>query len=278
MPGGIKATDLRVAALWLQSQPLLAAAAGAVGDAQDRDLVYAVARALVARALLERRGEPGTGPDALYVTEDRDALVAAVALMLAPETKGLGSWLWNGVKGFAEGKATAYSRERRFGLMNGASPVIGDILFYEKRGGSILQAIEEKVLQLAAGENRVIALGHSLGGIMLVDLLTALRPKPLPVVKLITVGSQAPMLFKFDALEVMRLNNPLPEGAPYRPWLNFFDRNDFLSFCAERAFGQQILQIEDFEITSNVPFPEAHSAYFRQPAFYKKLLTAWPQP
>ncbi len=35
---------------------------------------------------------------------------------------------------------------------------------------------------------------------MLVDLLSRQREVPLPVSSLITVGSQAPMLFKFDAL------------------------------------------------------------------------------
>jgi pimeloyl-ACP methyl ester carboxylesterase len=278
LPGEVKATDVRQATLWLINQPLLKSAAAATGDATDRDLVQAVARAIVAKTLIGYRGEMGTGPSALYVADDRDKLVDVIVASF-PATKGIGSWLWAGVKALAEGAATYYGRDRRTGLMNGASPGIGDILLYERRGDAILAAIEKKILELAGQNKRVIVLGHSLGGIMMVDLLSRAREEgPLPVKKLITVGSQAPVLFKFDALGTMRLKEALPAGAPYRPWLNIYDRNDFLSFCASRVFPGTLDGIEDFEITSNVSFPEAHSAYFRQPPFFSKIAQSWPKP
>jgi hypothetical protein len=278
LPGEVKADDIRAAALWLLKQPLLGSAAAAAGDALDADLVKAVARVIVAKALIGYRDELGTGPSALYVADDRDRLVAAI-VDLFPKTKGLGSWLWDGVKSLAEGAATHYGRDRRTGLMNGVSPGLGDILLYERRGDDILAAIETKILALADQKKRVVVLAHSLGGIMMVDLLSRARQAgSLPVAKLITVGSQAPVLFKFDALGTMRPKHPLPAGAPYRPWLNIFDRNDFLSFCATRAFPGAARGIEDFEVASNVAFPEAHSAYFRQPSFYSKIIESWPQP
>ena len=277
LPGGVQAQDVREAALWLMKAPLLRSAAAATGDALDNDLVNAVARAIAAKALIGYRNELGTGPSALYVADDRDDLVRSI-VALFPQTKGLGSWLWEGVKGLAEGVATHYGRDRRIGLMNGVSPGVGDILLYERRGDDILAAIEEKIVALAEEKKRVIVLGHSLGGIMMVDLLSRVRPTGrLPVEKLITVGSQAPVLFKFDALGTMRLKQALPAGTPYRPWLNIFDRNDFLSFCASRAFGGATEGIEDFEVESNVSFPEAHSAYFRQPSFYAKIIESWPK-
>ncbi len=138
----------------------------------------------------------------------------------------------------------------------------------------------KKILVLAGQKKHVVVLGHSLGGIMMVDLLS--RPRgagPLPVAKLITVGSQAPVLFKFDALGAMRLREALPTGTPFRPWLNIFDRNDFLSFCASRgAFPGVTDGIEDFEVELNVSFPEAHSAYFRQSSFFSKIAESWPKP
>jgi hypothetical protein len=278
LPGEVKALDVRDAVLWLIKQPLLKTAAAAAGDATEEDLVNAVARVIVAKTLICSRGEMGAGPRALYVADDRDALVQSITVFF-PKTKGLGSWLWDGVKALAEGVATHYGRDRRIGLMNGVSPGIGDILLYERRGEDILSAIENKVLALAEQKKRIIVLGHSLGGIIMVDLLSRARQAgPLPVVKLITVGSQAPALFKFDALGTMRLKQALPIGTPYRPWLNIFDRNDFLSFCASRAFPGATDGIEDFEVESNVSFPEAHSAYFRQPSFYSKLIESWPKP
>lgn len=278
LPGEVKAQDVREAALWLVKQSLLGSAAAATGDALDTDLVNAVVRAIVAKTLIGYRDELGGGPSALYVADDRDELVRSI-VDLFPKTKGLGSWLWNGVKALAEGAATQYGRDRRTGLMNGVSPGVGDILLYERRGDNILAEIEKKILSLAEQKKRVVVLGHSLGGIMMVDLLSRARQGgPLPVVKLITVGSQAPVLFKFDALGTMRLKRALPAGTPYRPWLNIFDRNDFLSFCASRAFPGATDGIEDFEVESNVSFPEAHSAYFRQPSFYSKVAQSWPQP
>ncbi|UIY40826.1 hypothetical protein [Methylobacterium radiotolerans] len=278
LPGEVPAQAVREASQWLRSEPLLAEAAIAAGDADDPDLVGAVARAIVAKALARYRKDIGTGPSALYVADDRDGLEEAIVKKF-PATRGIGSWLSDGVKGLAEGAATYYGRDRRGGLMSNASPGVGDIMYYQRRGGDILQMIEEKIIDLSDKNYRVIVLAHSLGGIMMVDLLS--RPRPsgrLPVAKLITVGSQAPMLFKFDALGTMRRKQPLPAGMPYQPWLNIYDRNDFLSFCASRAFPGAATGIEDAEVQSNVAFPEAHSAYFRQADFFKKIAESWPKP
>jgi hypothetical protein len=277
LPGEVKAQDIRQAALWLATQPLLKSAAAAMGDADHPDLVRAAARAIVAKTLIDYRGEIGTGPSALYVAKDREDLVEAIMARF-PATMGLGSWLKDGMIGFAESIATWYGRDRKTGLMNNASPGIGDILLYQRRGDQILTEIENKIVALAAQNTRVIVLGHSLGGIMIVDLLSRRRDAgPLPVTQLITVGSQAPVLFKFDALGTMRPTEALPEGTPYRPWLNFFDRNDFLSFCASRAFPGVATGIRDFEIASKVSFPEAHSAYFHQDSFYQEIIESWPR-
>jgi hypothetical protein len=275
LPGDVTAQQIRTAIdALMTSSPLLRQAAIGARSATDVDLVRALARAIVAQALATARGEPGEGPDALYVVETRTELVDTVALLLAPATKDVGGWLFGLVKDFALGQATAYGKGRRQGLMGDISPGVGDILLYQRRGTAILDAIESKIAQLAQ-RGPVAVLGHSLGGVMLVDLLSRPRQNPLPVSLLITVGSQAPMFLKCDALDTMRLNQPLPAGAPYTPWLNVFDRNDFLSFCAGRTFGA-VTGIEDFEISSGVPFPDSHGAYFRDRALYKKIASVWP--
>lgn len=277
LPGGVPAEQIRAAAQWLQGQPVVGRAAVGAPSPTDPDLIDAVARAIVAKALVELRGDVGAGPDALYVIADRRALVAQVAALLAPQTKGLGGWLKDQFKELAEAQATAFGKGRRVDLMRGVTPGVGDILHYERRGDDILAAIEAKILDLGKDGSPLVALGHSLGGIMLVDLLS--RPRPagaLPVVQLVTVGSQAPALFKFDALGSLRLPNGVSTARPFTPWLNVFDRNDFLSFCASRAFPGAPTGIADYEVSSGVPFPEAHGAYFRLPAFYQKLASACP--
>ena len=67
----------------------------------------------------------------------------------------------------AEG-SVGYGKKRREGLMAGAGPGIGDILLYQRRGVTIVSAIESEILKHAANGGPLVALGHSLGGIMLV--------------------------------------------------------------------------------------------------------------
>ena len=271
LPGGVTIVAIGEAAVKIAATPELTQAVLAAPGAGDIDLNYAVARAVVAEALVRSRGGVGEGPDALYVLSDRQALVELIVPQLIP-VMGLKGWLLDKAKGIAEAIATHYGVKRRDGLLVGGGPVIGDILLYQRRGDTILDTIENTILE-SANDGEVIALGHSLGGIMLVDLLS--RPRAagkLPVRKLITVGSQSPAFYACDSLGTIRKGAALPPGAPFLPWLNVFDRNDFLSFCASRCFPGMPAGIADFEIKSGVSFPEAHSAYFRQDAFYRRLV------
>jgi hypothetical protein len=76
------------------------------------------------------------------------------------------------------------------------------------------------------------------------------------VERLVTVGSQSPLLYEIGALASLKPGQPLPQDFP--PWLNIFDRNDMLSYVASRLFPLA----KDFEVESGQPFPDAHSAYF----------------
>jgi hypothetical protein len=100
----------------------------------------------------------------------------------------------------------------------------------------------------------VTLVAHSLGGIACVDLLA--MPNPPKVSKLITAGSQSPFLYELGALASRKPGEPLPVGFP--PWLNFYDRNDFLSYIA-KPFWPEVI---DHEVRSGQPFPDSHGAYF----------------
>ncbi|MGT2445905.1 hypothetical protein ACU4I5_26935 (plasmid) [Ensifer adhaerens] len=106
--------------------------------------------------------------------------------------------------------------------------------------------------------------GHSLGGIACVDLLA--MPEAPKVHRLVTFGSQSPYFYEIDALTSVKKPDVLPKGFP--PWLNLFDRNDFLSFVGERLFPGQV---EDFEVKSGASFPESHSAYLGNEDVWTKV-------
>ena len=106
---------------------------------------------------------------------------------------------------------------------------------------------------------------------MLVDLLS--RPDAPPVDLLVTAGSQAPMLYAIDSLERLRRGDV--QARPFTPWLNIYNRRDFLSFVAARIFPG-VSSIRDEEVDPGVPFPESHSAYWYHDRVYQLIRDAWP--
>jgi hypothetical protein len=276
---GIAAGEIAAAATAVGAAPELAGAALARG-AGDLSLLAAVSRAVVARALAPHREDaPGSGPPALLDGGRRDRLVQAVRNELAKGTTRniFTDWIKEKATGFILQKGTRLAADRRSGIMGASTPGVGDVLYYQRRGGEILRFLAGK---LAGLPRPVVAVGHSLGGIMLVDLLS--RPEAPPVDLLVTAGSQAPFLYALDALEGVRRGQAAP--APFTPWLNFYNRQDFLSFCAARVFPNvanvanvsNIPGIRDVEVDPGVPFPESHSAYWYHDKVYAAIRDAWP--
>ena len=195
----------------------------------------------------------------------RDALADALLSPLGGPPAGIKDWL---VK-----RMTAYGRQRRGSITDITSPGVGDILRYQARGETVRKLIGIDVERTGA---RVL-LAHSLGGIAALDWL-ALDPRPVDA--LITVGSQGPFFYEIDALASRALGAGLPDFFPKR-WLNIYDENDMLGYPAGGVFKGMV---EDLAVDNGEPFPEAHSAYFRNrvqlwPAiadFLKKLPPAGP--
>ena len=63
----------------------------------------------------------------------------------------------------------------------------------------------------------------------------------------------------------LKPNQALPSTFP--PWLNVFDRNDFLSFIVNPLFPNAT----DIEVESGQPFPDSHSAYFSNDAVWNAI-------
>jgi hypothetical protein len=269
-PGGIDGRDIGKAASDLAAQPALLEAVRIVGDPNDPDLLAAVARAVSATALVRSRAGIGEGPDALFLGVARAELVTSVTAAISTETRGLGGWLLGKVKDFALAKATQIGRERRTGLMQAASPGIGDILLYQRRGAEIRAYVRAAILG-EPKETPLVVLGHSLGGIILFDLLNAgnLDHK---IACFITIGSQSAFFYKCEALESRRLGDG---QAPFTPWFNVYDRNDLLSFRAGPAFGGP-RGVEDLQVASGAPFPDSHGAYFRMMEVHREIAKRCP--
>ncbi|MEO6397474.1 MAG: hypothetical protein ABIP13_03290 [Tepidiformaceae bacterium] len=264
---GVPGARISAGAKSLGAAPELSAAALAAGTADDPELVQIVARSVVAFALKPVPGEVSR-PAAALDGALRDAAVDAVRTAFAPTTRGLRSWVKDKVTDTIKGIATDRLVDRRAGLTGGALPTIGDIFFHLRRGSIFIDYVAEK---LAAWPEPIVAVGHSLGGVILVDLLS--RGTHPPVAKLVTAGSQAPLFFSMDSLETLRPGNtPSP---PFVPWLNIYDRSDFLSYLAGEVFGENAA-IKDEEVRSGVPFPDSHSAYWKQARTYQLISNFWP--
>jgi hypothetical protein len=188
---------------------------------------------------------------------------------MTPAARGrLTDWAKGKIMDFAKERATAVIADRRTALMAGSTPGIGDILAYQRRGEPIRQMVADA---LAAARPPVVAVGHSLGGIVLVDLLTDADAPP--VALLVTAGSQSPLFYVIDALAFLRPERRQP--VPFRPWVNIYDRQDFLSFYATRAFAGTD-GITDEAVSSGTPFPASHSSYWHNERVFQLIRDHWP--
>jgi hypothetical protein len=229
---------------------------------RDQESERAVARALVASAM-------AAGAAAGIPAIDGDTRDLAVTQLVARLTKGERAGMLSRMIKPLAGLATRWAAKRRGRLSDAAINEPGDVLLYQSRGAAIREYIREEINRCNGhhdrDENAVFLYAHSLGGIMCVDLLAR---EAIPAVKgLITVGSQAPFLYEAGALVSLAPDESLPEHFP--PWLNAYDKSDLLSYMAGRVFNRET--IEDFEVTSRQPFPEAHSAYFGNAALWRKI-------
>jgi hypothetical protein len=212
----------------------------------------ALARAVVAELHVIATAKGSAGPSRTL----REKLVARLIADWDQQVYGLGTVFADLLKR----ATTRMLRAHRNNLSEAISLPVGDIILYQTHGQKIRHFIRSKIEKATAP---VSVVAHSLGGIACVDLLAF--PKPPNVARLVTVGSQAPLLYEIGALASVARPNPLPKCFP--AWLNVYDRNDFLSYAAARLFKNA----QDFEAESGQPFPDSHSAYFTNDDVWTKI-------
>jgi hypothetical protein len=224
------------------------------------ELRGALARAFVAEAAVRYEADRGWPP--MMSGRHRDALVAAVQDALGERELGLSERLlgFSGRMAMRMGGARALEN-RRHSLFLAHHPMAGDVLRYLSRGEQIQDFIR-RTLRGISGD--VVLLAHSLGGIACLDLLIS---EEFPSVRaLVTVGSQAPLLYELGALPSLGYGAPLPSSVPR--WINVYDPRDLLAYVGSdpRLFGDRV---EDVAVDNGCPFPDAHSAYFDHPDLYR---------
>ncbi len=172
---------------------------------------------------------------------------------------------------------TSYFEHRRDTLIDiiGAQ-LLADAIGYRQHRESIhavLRAELTKAAKAARGRP-LLPVALSLGGIALVDLLATWEDAP--VEACVTVGSQAPILYTFDAIPSMPYDENDPPRLPV-PWLNIYDTRDFMSFMAEPLFRRSdgMASVVDLRVRSGKDFPKSHSSYWEVPAVWDAIATAF---
>ncbi|MCX5375101.1 hypothetical protein [Streptomyces sp. NBC_00091] len=239
------------------------AGARATAEPQARELATALARAVTAAALA------ATGADADCTAAERDRLVELLTTRLGGGARVPGARA-AAVLGRLAMRVTTQPllNAWRGSLTVGATPALGDILRYQARGADLRAFLHARI---TAAPGPTVLIGHSLGGIALVDLLAlaAASGGPVPGAELlVTVGSQAPYLYELGALTALAPGSALPYGFPR--WLNVYDRQDVLSYLAGPVFPGDP-RVTDHEISSRQPFPASHSAYWKQKSLYERI-------
>src|SRR5260221_749131 len=115
---------------------------------------------------------------------------------------------------------TYYFEDRRDALIDAlGAQLLADVVGYQLHRDSIQAVLKTELTKAAqaAGGRPVLPMALSLGGIALVDLLASWPDAP--VEACVTVRSQAPLLYTFNAIPSMPYDEASPPFLPV-PWLN----------------------------------------------------------
>ena len=172
---------------------------------------------------------------------------------------------------------TNYFEGRREMLLDTiGAQLLADVIGYHEHRDSIQDVLRDELdeVRRAARGKPILPVGLSLGGIALVDLVATWSAAPIEAC--VTVGSQAPLLYTFDAIPSLPYSEADPPHLPV-PWLNVYDSRDFLSFVAEPLFRRSdgLASVVDLRVHSGKDFPRSHSAYWDLPPVWDAIATAF---
>jgi hypothetical protein len=166
-------------------------------------------------------------------------------------------------------------------MVDHAGITMADVLGYLRDPEAVIDPVCDRLLEIrrGAGERPVVAVGLSLGGIILVDSLARLlgdtkRPETdrSPADLLVTVGSQS------AALRAMGVMPSAPRDVIhprlFTPWLNVWHEHDYLSYPVGAMF-EHLGDVSDRRAVQRGAFPGVHSGYLnRSSRFFDHLAEA----
>lgn len=181
-------------------------------------------------------------------------------------------------------------------LSNQVALFLGDIFVYlrwretDSANGTYSRIFEPIIDALAqankatqAGQ-KLIVVGHSLGAVILYDMLTDEKAlaevknrsgKSLSVDAWVSVGAQPGLFADMGLYDRQReADGRLRKPDGVQRWMNVYDITDVLSFRTEPFFSG----VRDYEFDNVSGALEAHSAYFQRPSFYKRLRARLDEP
>ncbi|MGI5372604.1 hypothetical protein [Streptomyces iakyrus] len=229
----------------------------------DRELVTRLKREV--ETFTQRPAATEAGPVGLGVSDVWGNVRAGVDRLIVEAGNLVGKTVWNTARDLAAPTVAHF---------------LGDVVVYQsKRGtpsspGPIPKVIIddlEKASSVRSERDPLIVVGHSLGGVICYDILTAFRGD-IHVDILCTVGSQVGLFEEMKVFVASDDQVPGPGRQKVSPppnvphWINIFDFNDILSF--------ELSPLMDG--VTDYPYPtgellNAHGAYFGQPAFHQRL-------
>ncbi|MRH89606.1 hypothetical protein GFY24_19520 [Nocardia sp. SYP-A9097] len=224
----------------------------------------AIARALIARMIADTSADEAPPLGGVV----RDALTAQLTTDLDGSGLGISDKLAGLRTKFISHLVTRKLVGERGGLTDAAAPLAGDILRYLARGQRMREFLHRTIADVES--DSIVLLGHSLGGIMCVDLLAG---EHIPRVRaLVTVGSQAPFLYEIGALPSLEPPHTLPAHFP--PWVNIYDHRDLLSYTGSGVFDGRVV---DIRVDNGEPFVASHSAYWSNDAVWESIGAVLPK-
>jgi hypothetical protein len=172
-------------------------------------------------------------------------------------------------------------------LVRGLTPQIacflGDVFIYLSDGerrrkirSTITDDLVKAARQARDGGEKLVVIGHSMGAIILYDLLNdppavaAIEQEiggPLAIDLFLTVGTQIGLFEELDLFVASRPGAVAGRPAVVERWWHVYNVMDVLSFAVEGV----IVGADQFSIDTSANIVDAHTAYFQSPVFHKRL-------
>ncbi|MCJ2877530.1 hypothetical protein JUM41_25130 [Rhizobium pusense] len=216
--------------------------------------------------------------------KEAEAGAAIQALGIFDKVKAAAERLKGGASNLVNGPIARAGREK---ITPSLAIFIGDVFRYLREAGprqQIRECVSNDIIAAAKDQKpneRLILIGHSMGGIILYDLLSdpdAVADmsnaigRDLKVDLFLSVGSQIALfeemkLYKVSSSDYSAAGKRVPLPAVVQAWWNAFDKMDVLSFVTEPVFDGS----RDFSVDTVAGVRDAHGAYFLSAMFYTRL-------